>query len=295
MQSSIPKMDHDIRAELSKTIPEDILPLVTRSYDIYGSKQKAVAIIEINKKIEKIEIEIAKAIMKVNKNVSSVLLKTSGRKGNFRIRNLRLLIGDPDTEVLHRESGCVLRLDPSRVYFSPRESVERDRLVAEVNENEDILVMFSGVGPLPIRIAKKHSNVEVTAVELNPIAHNYCIENIFLNKVSDRVKTYQGDIREIYQKLGKRFDRIMMPLPKGAYKFLDIAMSVLKDVGVLHFYHWASQEDPFSEAERLILNTAKKSGRNTTFLNRVMVSQYSPRTWKIRIDARLFIKSHHSE
>ena len=280
-------MSRDLIGILKGYIPEEKIGLVTRSFDIYGSKRKAVAVVEIPDELREFEGLIALTIMKVNKNVASVLGKESGRKGEYRTRELRLLAGDPDTEVLHRESGCVYRLDPGTVYFSPRESSERERLSSAVGEGEDVLVMFSGVGPLPISIAKRRRNVHVTAVELNPYAHNYCVENIHLNRVADRVEAIKGDVREVCPRLGKLFDRIMMPLPKGAYEFLDIAVPLLKSGGVLHFYHWAPEGDPFSEAEALIIGTAEAEGKKVRFMDRVKVSQYSPRTWKIRVDARV--------
>jgi len=258
-------MSRDLIGMLKGHIPEEKIGLVTRSFDIYGSKRKAVAVVEIPDELREFEGLIARTIMKVNKNVASVLGKESGRMGEYRTRELRLLAGDPDTEVLHRESGCVYRLDPRTVYFSPRESSERERLSSAVGEGEDVLVMFSGVGPLPISIAKRRRNVHVTAVELNPYAHNYCVENIHLNRVADRVEAIKGDVREVCPSLG----------------------SLLKDGGVLHFYHWAPEGDPFSEAEELIIGTAEDEGKKVRFMDRVKVSQYSPRTWKIRVDARV--------
>ena len=280
-------MSPDLRAELRTLLPPDKVKLVTKSFDIYGSKQKAVAVVEIPDELRDVEREVAEALMRVNKNVSSVLVKESARIGDYRIRALRLIAGDPDTEVLHRESGCVFRLDPGTVYFSPRESRERDRLTETVNDVDEILVMFSGVGPLPIRIAKGRPTVTATAVELNPAAHNYCIENIHLNRVSDRVQAFEGDVREVCPELGKTFDKIMMPLPKGAYEFLDVAVPLLKDGGVVHLYHWAPQADAFSEAEKLIAEAAADYGRSVEFMGRIRVSQYSPGTWKVRVDARL--------
>ena len=280
-------MSPDLRDELRTLLLPEQAKLVTKSFDIYGSKQKAVAVVEIPDELRSVEQEVAEALMRINKNVSSVLAKESARTGDYRIRELRLIAGDPDTEVLHRESGCVFRLDPRTVYFSPRESRERDRLTETVNDGDDLMVMFSGVGPLPIRITKGRPTVTATAVELNPVANSYCVENIHLNRVSDRVQVFEGDVREVCLGLGKTFNRVMMPLPKGAYKFLDVAVPLLKDGGVIHLYHWVPQEDAFSEAERLISEAAADYGRSAEFTGRTRVSQYSPGTWKVRVDARL--------
>jgi len=260
---------------------------VPRSLDIIGSKTKAVAIIELPEELREFEPEIANAAMKIHKNVRSVLAKESGREGEFRNRRLRLIAGDPDTEVVHREAGCMFKLDPREVYFSPRESEERERISGKVADGESVLVMFSGVGPFPIRIAKKHDNVRVTAIELNPRAHNYCVENICLNRVEDRVSALLGDVREICPKLGRTYDRVLMPLPKGAHAFLDVAMPMLREGGVLHLYHWAQEPDLFSGAEELIARCADGFNVHLETLERVKVSQYSPRVWKIRLDSKL--------
>lgn len=280
-------MRRDLRTRLRGILPDDELRLVPRSFDIIGSKQKAVAIIEIHDDLRHFENEIASALMNVHKNVRSVLAKESEREGEFRTRELRLIAGDPDTEVIHKESGCVFKLDPRRVYFSPRESAERERICAKVDEGESVLVMFSGVGPFPICIAKKHRSVRVTAIELNPHAHNYCIENIHLNRVEDKVVALQGDVKEVCLELEPAFDRVLMPLPKGAHRFLDIAIHLLRGGGRLHFYHWSQEPELFGQAEKLIQEDAKKCGRLAEILERARVSQYSPRVWKVRIDARL--------
>ncbi|MBL7168317.1 class I SAM-dependent methyltransferase family protein [Candidatus Bathyarchaeota archaeon] len=278
-------MSRGVKEQLRGVIPDSLLDLVPRSFDVIGSKQEAVAIIEVPEEIRDYEEAIAHAVMRVQKNVASVLSKESGRAGEFRIREMRLIAGDPDTEVLHRESGCAFRLDPKTVYFSPRESQERGRIAEGTADGEEVLVMFSGVGPLPIRIAKHRPDVRATAIELNPYAHNYCVENIHLNRVGDRVEAILGDVREVAGSLDRRYDRILMPLPKGAYMFLDVAVPLLQDGGVLHFYHWAPSEDMYGEAEELVKAAFREEGREAVVTDRVRVSQYSPRYWKVRIDA----------
>jgi tRNA (guanine37-N1)-methyltransferase len=280
-------MSHGLRAELRGLLPEDALRQVPRSYDIIGSKQKAVAVIELPEGLREHERVIAGTLMGIQRNVKSVLVKESERAGEYRTRELRLVAGDPDTEVLHKESGCLFRLDPRAVYFSPRESAERERIAAAVADGEEVLVMFSGVGPFPICIAKRHGNVRVTAVELNTEAHNYCVENIHLNRVGDRVTAIRGDVREVCKDLGRDFDRVLMPLPKGAHRFLNVAIPVLKDGGVLNFYHWAPEDALFTEAEGLVSRAAEDYGRRAEFMYRGRISQYSPRIWKIRLDARI--------
>ena len=105
-------MSRGVREQLRGVVPDSLLDFVPRSFDVIGSKQKAVVIIEVPEEIRDYEEAIAHAVMRVQKSVISVLSKESGRAGEFRTREMRLIAGDPDTEILHRESGCAFRLDP---------------------------------------------------------------------------------------------------------------------------------------------------------------------------------------
>ncbi len=280
-------MKRDIRGELAGAIPENLIRLVPRSFDVIGSKGRAVAVIEVPSALEPYGKEIGEALMRVQRNVQCVLSKGTERMGEFRVRDMKLLAGETDTEVVHKESGCVFKVDPAKAYFSPRESTEREKVTSKVAPGENVLVMFSGVGPFAICIAKRQPTSKCVAVELNPEAHHYCVENIRLNKVGDRVKAIQGDVRVVCPSLGDVFDRVLMPLPKGAYEFLDVAIPMVKPGGTLHFYHWASRDDPFSEGERILADAVATLGRVMEITDRVRVSQYSPSAWKIRLDARI--------
>jgi tRNA (guanine37-N1)-methyltransferase len=268
-------------------IPDCKLALVPKSYDILGSKSKAVAIIELPEGLKEYESQVAIAIKRVHKNISGVLNKESERKGDFRIRELRLIAGTPNTEIVHRESGCRFKLDPRKVYFSPRESSERERMASKVDYGDSILVMFSGVGPYPIRMAKKDKSIRALAIELNLYAHNYCIENIHLNKVGEQVRAIQGDVREVCMELDEVYDRVLMPLPMGAHNFLDTAIPLVRENGVLHFYHWAKEPDLFTGAVKHLKRETENLGRISEILEMAKVSQFSPRVWKIRVDSRL--------
>lgn len=281
-------MRKTIKEYLQDKLPCHILEEVPSSFDILGSREKSVALIEIPEEVEEYDYLIAEAIMMVHKNVESVLSKESGRHGEYRLRELKLIAGNPDTEIVHKESGCRFKLDPMATYFSTRESTERERITKKVKQGENVLVMFSGVGPFAVCIAKKNPNTQVTCIEINPKAHNYCLENINLNKIQDQVTPILGDVREICPELDQKFDRVLMPLPKGAHEFLDVAIPAVKHGGVLHFYHWAPEENLWSEAEKLVEDEANKLDRDVEFIDHQQVSLYSPRVYKVRVDALLY-------
>lgn len=257
------------------------------SFDIVGSKEKAVAIVEIPEGED--EKVIAKEIMEKNKNVKSVLKKASERKGEWRLREYKLIVGDSDTEVRHKEHGYLLRLNPRKVYFSPREATERQRIAEQVKRNETIMLMFAGVGAYAIAIVKKQLNVKkVVAVEINKEAVEYMIENVRINKLSHKIIPILGDVREVCKEFYGNCNRVIMPLPLGAETFLDVAVKCLKKSGgMIHFYNWGEEKDLFGKALSLIDKKFKSFKRNYEIIDRRKVLPYAPKKWKVCIDIKV--------
>jgi tRNA (guanine37-N1)-methyltransferase len=104
-------------------------------------------------------------------------------------------------------------------------------------------VLFAGVGPYAIQIAKRAKPKIVYAIEINPEAVKYMEENVRLNKVGDKIKIFEGNVRKIVPRLNKKFDRIIMPLPKGNEDFLKLAKSVANKNSVIHFYIFAESKE----------------------------------------------------
>jgi len=254
------------------------------AYDLVGSRETgAVAIVEVPAGVD--PEEAAREVARRHKHVKSVLIKLGPREGEERLRRYELAWGDENTEVTHREHGYRLKLDPRRVYFSPREATDRAEVAAMVGPGERVLVMFAGVGPYAVAIARAQPRVaEVVGVEINPDAVRYFEENIRLNRLEGKVRAILGDVMEVCPSMFGRFDRVVMPLPKGAYAFLDLALRCLRpDGGVIHFYYWGGEDAPRRAAE-LIREAAGKLGLETRVLGWRRIGSYSPRRWKFRVD-----------
>jgi tRNA (guanine37-N1)-methyltransferase len=144
-------------------------------------------------------------------------------------------------------------------------SSERQRIYSQVKPGEDVLVMFSGIGPYPIEIAKHAKAKEVYAIELNKEGHKYAVENNKLNKTA--VKFYCGDVKRVMPKLNKRFDRIAMPLPKGAETYLALALSGIKNGGVIHFYDFLPEQDFPQAAIKKVEAACEKAGMKPKVLS----------------------------
>ncbi len=257
------------------------------AYDLIGSRETgAVAIVEVPEGVD--PAEAAREVSSRHRHVKSVLIKRGPREGEERLRRYEVVWGDENTEVIHKEHGYRLRLDPRRVYFSPREATDRMEVASMVRPGERVLVMFAGVGPYAVAIARTQPEVrEVVGVEINPDAVRYFEENIRLNRLEGKVRAILGDVREVCPSMFGEFDRVVMPLPKGAYMFLDLALRCLRpEGGVIHFYYWGGEDAP-ERAAALIEGAASQIGLEARVLGWRRVGSYSPRKWKFRIDVEV--------
>ncbi len=175
-------------------IPRELWDKIPRSFDIVGSRSGAIAIIEIPPELESYKFVIGEAIIKLNKHVKTVLRRIGGaREGEFRLYRYEALVPGP-TEVIHKEGNYLIKVDPTKAYFSPRDQGDREDIARQVRPNEVILYPFAGVGPYAIAILKAQPLVRlVIAIELNEHAYYYMLDNIKLNRLEGKVLPLLGD------------------------------------------------------------------------------------------------------
>jgi len=272
-----------LKEELAGKIPKGKMAFLRTGFDIIGD----VAVIEIPPELESKKSIIAKALQRSQPHVRAVARKLSGREGEFRLRELELLVGKT-TETVHRECGCDYKMDVAKVYFSPREATERQRIAEQVEPKETVMVFFAGVGPYAIMIAKKRKPTKVIAIEVNPDAVRYMKENVRMNKVQGKVEPILGDVKTLVRRFYGKCDRVVMPLPKEGYKFLGEAFSCLKKKGgTIHFYYYSHEDDLYSDAEALVKKAARKAGRSIRIIQRRKVLPYGPRVFKVCLDIKV--------
>ncbi len=275
-----PKMKKNLKFYLKGKLSEKELKLVSTSFDVVGD---IMIFAEFPKQLAKKENLIGQVILENYKNIKVVCKKTKKYSGKFRTPKLKVIAGEKRKETVARENNAFLKIDVEKVYFSPRLSSERRRVCSQVNPNENILVMFSGSGAYPIIIAKNTKAKGIYGIEINPIAHKYALENVKKNKLEGKIKLFKGDVKKIAPKLKLKFDRILMPLPKSAEKYLGIALSLAKKNGLIHFYDFFD-ERKFHEAKDKIKNACSKSGRKCRILEVIKCGQYSPGFYRICVD-----------
>ncbi|MCP4646951.1 MAG: class I SAM-dependent methyltransferase family protein [bacterium] len=256
---------------------------VLSSYDVVGD----IAIIRIPEELSGHGEEVGELLLEGDKKIQVVLKKAGGREGEFRVTKLEHLAGEERTETEYLENGVRMKLDVSKVYFSPRLSNERKRIMGEVKEGENVLILFAGVGPFALEIGKAHPAANVVGVELNPDAVKHFEENVRLNKLGN-VEAMLGDARKVVEeKFVGWADRIAMPLPKGALEFLDSAFAAANGGCVVHFYSMVEKEGGTGGLKELILEAAEKAGREVEFIFEKEVRPYSASTVQVVIDFRV--------
>ena len=269
-QNNIEKPKNLKQALTAALSPEELGHLIS-SFDIVGE----IAIIEIPKELEKKQKIIAQALMQVQKNVKTVCKKLSGRKGRYRLQKVKVIAGKKSTETIHKESGCMFNLDITKAFFSPRLSGERQRIAKQIKEGEIVGVFFAGIGPYPIVFAKHSQMKKAFAIELNKNAVRLLKENLKLNKVTDKIEVFFGNVKKLVKKIAGKCDRIVMPMPKGGEDFLKQAFIAAKKEAIIHFYHFVERENGFSEAIERIKKACKKNRVECSILNKRRVIDFS--------------------
>ena len=283
---TVKRYPRSITELLKDKLSEEEIEELKKSFDIIGD----VVIVEIPEGLEAHKKEIGQATLQFTKR-KTVYMKKSAVKGVTRVRELELIAGEDNPITIHKEHGTRLKLDVKNVYFSPRLATERKRVQEATNDGEEILDMFAGIGPFPIVIAHE-KNVNITAVDINEYAIKYLNENIKLNKLAPlaHITAICGDTNEVAlnELKGKRFDRLIMNLPGLAPEFLDLAVSLCKDGGVIHYYEFS---DGFSQGIERAQIACEKQNKNVEILNTRKVKSSSPGMWHVAIDCKVTDKN----
>lgn len=271
---------------LEDKLQPHLLASLPRAIDFVGD----IAIIEIPPELEPHKAFIGEAILKLHKNVQTVLAKAGAVSGVYRLREFNVIAGKPKTDTVHKEYGCRYHVDLARVYFSPRLSNEHNRVASLVKEGETVVDLFAGVGPFSILIAKRHENVKVYAVDMNPHAVELLKKNIRLNKVYEKVYSLLGDAKQIVKRrLSGVADRVIMNLPERAVEFVDAACRAVKPTGgTIHFYSFASASNTLEDIKLRFIEAVEKSGRKVEKpLSSRFVRATAPYEWQIALDAEI--------
>jgi len=228
-----------------------------------------------------VERSKAKVLMK-KLGVKTICAKTGPVSGVLRRPRIKVLAGN-GTETVHRESGCLYKLDVTRLMFSKGNVKERHRPARLVRSGEVVVDMFAGIGYFSIPLAKACPGCRVYSIELNPDAVCYLKENVKLNNVKN-ITVIEGDCRSV--SVPEKADRVIMGYLPDTEKFLSAAFGFLKPAGIIHFHNTCMENELWSKPLESLRRAAEKAGyKLRKILYKGKVKQYAPRVWHVVIDA----------
>ncbi|KAI8379909.1 hypothetical protein EDC96DRAFT_434360 [Choanephora cucurbitarum] len=206
---------------------------------------------------------IGQVILDKNKNITTVVNKTSNIDATFRFFKMELLAGEDNMIAEVRESNCRFKFDFSKVYWNSRLHTEHDRLIQQFKPNDYVCDVFAGVGPFALPAAKR--GAIVYANDLNPTSSYWMKENIKLNKITQNIEPYNMDGRAFIQQAvkdlqetsseWKTFQHFVMNLPATAIEFLDSFRGLYADqkhlfkegqsqLPIIHCHCFTKSSDP---------------------------------------------------
>jgi tRNA wybutosine-synthesizing protein 2 len=228
--------------------------------------------------------ELGEALLALHGGADTVLAR-GGIKGPHREPSVEVIAGEGDTETVHREHGTEYALDLAEVMFSPGNKAERVRTGEVVGDGERVLDAFAGIGYFALPMAR--AGARVTAIERNPGAFSYLLENTVRNGVTDRVEPYRADCRDVLgAHEGASFERAVMG-HYDAHEYLPDVLSVLAEGGTVHV-HEATPEPLAPDRPVARLRTAAAElRRSVEVLDTRRVKGHSEGVVHVVVDARV--------
>jgi len=239
-----------------------------------------VIIITLREELETRKNDISKALLSMYPGCRTVLLDR-GISGQMR-QPMREMIAGDNTETIHRENGCLFKLDAMQIMYSQGNLAERKRM-SKLGNGEIVVDMFAGIGYFSIPIAVHSKPLKIISIEINPVSFGYMRENIRLNRVDNIIEPVEGDCALVTPR--GIADRVIMGY-FDAHPYLEKGISALMHGGILH-YHEAVPEAVEQRPVNRIVETAGKLARKVEIIEARKVKKYSPGVWHVVVDAKI--------
>jgi tRNA (guanine37-N1)-methyltransferase len=230
--------------------------------------------------------KFALEILKKNKFIKTVLEKSGKFHGRLRKMQTKHLAGEKNKEVLYKENNCSFRFNIDTTYFSPRLSNERKEIASFIKKNSEVLVMFAGVAPFSIVIAKNSKTKIVYSNEINREANKYAELNAEINSVKSKIKFVNGDIKKValnLKKENKKFDSIVMPRPNLKESFLEQAFMLSKKGTRVYYYDFCKIDETDLIVDK-IKKQAERSKKKIKILKVKPAGEIAPYKIRVRVD-----------
>lgn len=244
-----------------------------------------ILLIKLKPSLHKHKREIGKAILELFPYVHTVCL-IKDIKDIERKPEIEIIAGCKVTQTLHKEQGCQLLIDVSKIMWSQGNKEERVRLTKLVKPNEVVVDMFAGIGYFIIFIAKYSKPKKIYAIDINPQALDYLRKNVWLNGVENKIEVLQGDCRKFASLLENTADRIIMGYLFETEKFLPYALKIAKNNSYIHLHRTVKQEE-IEKIKKKIIKIGKRNKCKIRILKVNKVKSYAPKIWHVVFDLKV--------
>ena len=218
------------------SLPEEVHNMLPASYQAIGD----ICLVKLREFVaKKYKYMIGGIILDNFPQFRTVCLQ-KGISGEFRRPDVEVIAGHKNTETIHNELGCRFKIDVAKLMWSKGNHFERQRLLNLVKPGEIILDMFAGIGYWSVILAKHKKVKRIIAIEKNPAAYDYLIENVCLNKLYN-ITAIQNDCRNFTSI--KKADRIIMGYFPNTISFLPAALKFSKKGTIIHFHELADNPE----------------------------------------------------
>ncbi len=258
-------------------IPGSEKKSLPRGWQILGE----IIIVTLDEILIDRKAEIGKALLSYYPGCKTVLLDR-GISGQMRQPDREIIAGESTTETIHKENGCLFKLDAMKVMFSQGNLAEKKRM-SKLGNNEIVVDMFAGIGYFSIPIAIHAKPKKIISIEINPVSFGYLKENIALNRVGDIIEPIAGDCAKVTPR--RIANRVIMGYLDGQ-EYLEAGINALLPGGILH-YHEAVPEAIESRPADRIIEVSRSIGRNVEITGRRRIKKYAPGVWHVVVDARV--------
>ena len=258
-------------------IPESEKKLLPRGWQVLGK----IIIVTLDEKLMDRKVEVGKALLSFYPGCKTVLLDR-GIRGQMRQPDREIIAGKDTTETIHKENGCLLKLDAMKVMFSQGNLTEKKRM-SKLGKDEIVVDMFAGIGYFSIPMAVHAKPKRIISIEINPVSFSYLKENIALNRVGEIIEPIAGDCTKVTPR--KIANRVIMGYLDGQ-DCLEAGIRALLPGGILH-YHEAVPEAIEGRPVDRIIEVSRKIGRNVEIIGRRRIKKYAPGVWHVVVDAKV--------
>jgi len=259
---------------LKEKIPRELWEKIPRRYKIVGD----IILVKVPDELEKYKRVIGEELLRLHPRCKAVW-RDKGKQGMLRKPNVELLAGEGSVTV-HKENGCLFKLDVTKVMFSVGNQGERMRMAKIVEEGEIVVDMFAGIGYFSIPIAVHSKPKSVYAIEINPDSYEFLLENIELNGVKSVIPILGDSMHVTPEEVA---DRVIMG-HLFCHDFLPTAIRALRGEGIIH-YHESVPEAVINRPIERVKRACERMGRRVKILNFRKVKNYSPGVVHVVVDA----------